>query len=183
MKISLFTLYTAIALLSASLTTASAANVAQTHPDIVAYAISTHDSNSDGKLQGDEAQKAADLVIQELDKDKSGQLSLAEFQRYFLRKEMVEIDSNSDGVISRSEVEAIESDDEDVVQEYVRMDANSDGEITFEEYFLVEAMDEEFIDSTEQQYEMVDVNEDGHLSLLEVSNALQHLGEQEEGEE
>ncbi len=183
MKISLSTLPTVVALLTASLTTVLAANVAQTHTDIIAYAIATHDSNGDGELQGDEAQKAADVVLKELDKDNSGQLSFTEFQRYFLRKDMVEVDSNGDGIISRSEVGAVESDDEDVVKEYVRMDANNDGEITFEEYFLVEAMDEEFAKETEQQYEMIDADEDGKLSSVEVSNALQQLGEQEEGEE
>jgi Ca2+-binding EF-hand superfamily protein len=183
MKYSLSTLSTAVALLATPLSTVIAANLEQTHPDIIAYAIATHDSNSDGKLQGDEAQKAADVIIQELDKDNSGQLSFTEFQRYFLRKDMIEVDSNGDGVISRSEISNIESDDEGTVGEYTRMDANNDGEITFDEYFLVEAMDEEFIEQVEQQYELVDANEDGNLSSIEVSNALQQLGEQAEDEE
>lgn len=178
MKISLSTLTTAIALITAPLTTVIAANVAQNHPDIIAYAIATHDTNNDGKLQGDEARKAADVVVQNLDKDNSGQLSFSEFQRYFLRKDMVEIDSDGDGIISRSEVDAVESDDENVMEEYARMDTNNDGEITLDEYFLVESIDEEFVEETEQQYEMVDADEDGILSLVEVSNALQQIGEE-----
>ena len=121
-------------------------------------------------------------MLQYLDKDNSGQLSLAEFQRYFLRKDMVEIDSNGDGIISRSEVSGIESDDANVVEEYARMDANNDGDITLDEYFLVEAMDEEFVDFTEELYELADADEDGNLSSVEVSSALQTLGEEREGE-
>lgn len=183
MKTSLSTLSTTVALLIAAPTTVLAANVAENHPDIIAHAIATYDSNKDGKLQDDEAQKAAALVIQNLDRDSSGQLSLAEFQRYFVRKDMVEVDSNGDGVISRSEVRSIESDDENVVEEYARIDANNDGDITLDEYFLVEATDEEFIDFTEELYEMADADEDGNLSSVEVSNALQTLGEEEEGEQ
>jgi hypothetical protein len=183
MKYSLITLTTAIALLSASLTTGLAANAAETHPDIIAHAIATHDGNNDGKLQSDEARKAAVLVVQYLDKDKSGQLSLAEFQRYFLRKDMAEVDSNGDGIISRSEVSNVETDDENVAAEYARMDTNSDRKVTFDEYFLLESKDEEFIDFTEQLYELADSNEDGYLSSIEVSHALQGLGEEDEGEE
>lgn len=182
MKSSLSTLSSVVALLIAAQTTVLAANIAENHPDIIAYAIATYDSNNDGKLQDDEAHKAASFVIQNLDRDSSGQLSLAEFQRYFLRKDMVEIDSNGDGIISRTEVSGIESDDENVVEEYARMDANNDGDITLDEYFLVEAMDEEFIDFTEELYELADADEDGNLSSVEVSRALQTLGEEPEGE-
>ena len=183
MKYSLITLSTAIALLSAPLTTGLAANAAETHPDIIAHAIATHDSNNDGKLQSEEARKAAILVLQYLDKDNSGQLSLAEFQRYFLRKDMTEVDTNGDSIISRSEISSVETDDENVADEYARMDTDNDGKITFDEYFLVESKDKEFIDYTEQLYELADSNEDGYLSSVEVSKALQGLDEEHEGGE
>lgn len=183
MKYSLITLSTTQALLLIPLTTGLAANAAEIHSDIIAHAIATHDRNKDGKLQVDEARKAAVLVVQNLDKDNSGQLSPAEFQRYFLRKDMAEVDSNGDDIISLSEVSGVESDDKNVAEEYARMDTDNDGKITFDEYFLVESKDEEFIDFIEQLYDLADADEDGYLSSAEVSKALQHLDEEMEDEE
>ncbi len=80
-----------------------------------------YDSNGDGKVDLDEAKKAASDVFDKLDVNKAGKLSFKELRGRLSHREFVAADTDKDGSLSKAEYLAV------VEQRFKLADKDHDG--------------------------------------------------------